>query len=636
MTSTPQVHYLRPNDKVWTPPSIVCFDTETRADVQPDGTEVNRLRNWCVRLVDRRPTDSGKQCDQIDHGVTHDDLADHIEILLKGRGTLWMFAHNLGFDLASSRLLLVLIGRGWEVVDLSADSGTPWVRLRLGGKRLIICDSFSWLPKPLEHIGAAVGIAKPDLPADDDSPKAWRDRCAADVNILTVAMLQLMAWWDDKQLGRWTFTGPSCGWNAMRHTSTVGKIVIDLDPDKVALDREAIHGGIRAVWRHGPQRPGRYVEADIERAYVTAAINLPLPAKRLRIFPTLDVDDRLLASDTVLPVARCRIRTDKPYYPARIGGSQWLPVGEFWTTLTQPEILAARDRGHLIELGTVAFHKAGQSLAPWGRWCDLAASGLDATIPTVATIAAKHWSRAVIGKWSQRKFTRTELGPAPTQSWGYEPAWNATLGVKASLMDIGGKRFLTTADGDGDNAYPAIFAFIEGYTRAAVVALVEALGPGKLLQADTDGILVENLTPDEWVVARAAVHPFRLREKKTYTRVDVRGPQHVLMDGERKFSGVPKSAVGDGANRYTFTQWPSLAAQMSLGDPGGYVTVPGQVKMRPTYAPAWVLADGTTTPVQAYIDGSGTNQIVPWSDSDAADWDTPLGPDQNHVLARLI
>src|SRR5260370_4583531 len=194
------VHYLRPNHAVWSPPSIICLDTETKWEYQGDD-EVHSLRLWCARFTDRRKPKAGAQEDEHDHGFTPGDLALRIHKWCQRRRTVWLYAHNLTFDLLTSDLIAQLDGMGWTVTDFAVDSGAPFARLSRGDCCLTLSDSFSWLPQSLETIGGAVSVPKPALPASDNSDEAWLARCRGAPEIPRGAMPALFELWD---------AGPPC------------------------------------------------------------------------------------------------------------------------------------------------------------------------------------------------------------------------------------------------------------------------------------------------------------------------------------------------------------------------------------------------------------------------------------------
>lgn len=649
------VHYLRPNDKVWTPPALICLDTETYT-VQEGDNEALPLRLWCARYTDRRPPKGKEARDETENGDTAEELAVQLHMWTKDRRTVWLYAHNLHFDLTTSDLVNQLRIFGWQVTDFAVDGGSPFVRMSRSDHHLTICDSWSWLPVRLEDVGAAVSIDKPSLPAEGDTRAAWLRRCEQDVDILSAAMLTLMQWWDDNQLGRWSVTGGASGWNVMRHIEPLQRILVDPDPLKVASDRLAIHGGRRGVWRAGQLPAGRYSELDLERAYTAVCAELPLPVERMTSFESLPVDHPWVTSERHGILARVLLETDTPRWPCRIDGRVWYPVGRFWTVLAGPDIAEASRLGCLREVGAGHMHKLGRALRPWALWCLNAQREDNASVPAVAKITCRHWGRTTVGKWAQRGFERVELGAAPTSTWGFQEAWHHGENVRAAIVDFGGKRWQVTASGECDNAYPAILAWVEAYVRVALGRAIDIIGDDAMVQCDTDGMIVNvrklagdrrfqpnavashvhGLVGTDLAVALAseAAAPLRLREKHTYHNVAVIGPQHVQLDDRRRFAGVPASAEPAEDGKLWARLWPKLAWQMAHGRAGTFLRPAQEYKIAGTYAPAWVLADGRTQPVETAVDAAGCTHLVPWHLTRQRPAGGRLGPDQNRALER--
>lgn len=647
------VHYLRPNDTVWTPPSVICLDTETTQHLEGDD-EVHVMRLWCANFRDRRPPRGQAARDEWDEGISAEDLAHRIHAWTRNRRTIWAYAHNLHFDLSTSDLIGQLRALGYRVTDFAVDGGSPFVRMERGDVNLTICDSFSWLPVALNDIGIAVGIDKPPLPQESDGIGEWLHRCRVDTDILATAMHTLMDWWDRNELGRWTITGGAAGWNVMRHIAPTRRILIDPDPERQAADRLAIYGGKRGAWRTGHLPQGRYAELDLEKAYTVACANMPLPCERMAPFPELPVDHVWVTGERHGIIAEVTVETDVPRWPVRIDGRVWYPVGRFTTTLAGPDIKEAHRLGCLRAIGKGFVHKMGMALMPWARWCLAMIAPGNADTPEVARITGRHWGRSTVGKWAQRGFDRVQLGPAPTHGWDFTEGWNHNQGVRASVVDFGGYRWQVTASGAADNAYPAILAFVEAYVRVALNRAIETFGNGAMVTCDTDGMIVDirklrradgkkytakgnrglaNTAPDDAIAAvNKRIAPFVLREKRAYSDVVVIGPQHMVLDGRRRFAGVPAGAVEDADGRLAAQLWPKLGWQMAHGRPGAFVRPRARYHITGTYAPGWVLLDGSVRPVEAHIRTDGATVLTAWPSTRYALAGGQLGEQQNKAL----
>jgi len=628
-----QIHYLRRNHRTWSPPVLVSFDTETRWLYQGE-SEVHALRLWCARIQQRR-TKAGKQpVAETANGYSGESFARQLDTWVRKHRCVWAYAHNLSFDLAVLDLVSAMEDLGWYIADFALDGAHPFVRLGRGDTRLTIADSHSWLPVPLNAIARALGMTKPELPVADDSDESWLVRCRADTDILHTAMSCLMDWWDDNELGNWTITGAASGWNAMRHTESVDRVLIRPDKGEVEFDRRAIYGGKRYCYRAGNVGSGLWSEVDLIKAYPTTCRDHVLPMERMVEFDSLPVDHSWISSQRHGIVAEVVIRTDVPDYPCRIDGLVWYPVGEFRTVLAGPDIKAARRRGHLVSIGHGWMHKLGRSLKPWAEWVISLQDDDSHNTPEIAKIAARHWGRAVTGKWAQRGFERLELGPAMVPGAHYEEAWDHYANVRASIIDFAGSRWQVTARAETDNAYPAILAWIESYVRVALNDAIHLIGSDNIVYCDTDGFLMRSLSEPALDLYAELQPAYRLRVKKRYDTVTVHGPQHMTLDGESRMAGISRSAVRQADGTLKARQWPNISWQIAHGAPGYYVRPTVRYTLAPSYVPGWITTTGQVVPVEIIGDGNGGQTIAPWSETRYYGTDVVPSPDQSMRLHR--
>lgn len=648
------VHYLRANHGEWTPPHLVALDTETRQATD----ELQVLRCWVASVIARPEGLSDMDTRKDASGDTARGLAAQLDAWSGSRPTMWVYAHNLGFDLAVTRLPVELCAIGWEVSDFAIDGRAPWLRLSKGRKHITLADSWSWVQSSLQVISGIVGITKPPLPDDGDSAEAWLIRCKSDVDILLAMMSTLMDWWSTTGRGRWSVTGAASGWNAYRHTPTPFKVLIDPDEKGVALERRSIYGGRRAVNKVGSLTPGQYVEIDFSRAYTVAAATMPLPIRRMRAFDSMSIDDSRIANDRWGIIAEVTIETDVPRWPVRESGRVWYPVGRFRTTLASPEIADARSRGALLAIHNGHSYQLAPHMETWARWCLDVADENTQGIPGVVRLAAKQWGRSVVGKWAQKRYTKIPLGFAPTAGWGYEQAWMADTHVRASIVDMGGRRYMSFPDGDGENAFPAVLAFIESGVRVALGKAIDAVGSAAFVQCDTDGLLasvadlMRRARSDE---TRAAITrkgedflnviverisevtaPFTLRIKRTYSRVEVIGPQHVKLDGHRRYSGIPGSGEELQDGSIGAWVWPKLSQQMQSRDALGYVQHYQRYRVPRALAAGWITTTGTVLPMEWASLPDGSYGPLRWPQTRWAACGEELATVQTPDVLRLI
>lgn len=650
------IHYLRPNEGEWTPKCVMALDTETYP--VSDDRDIQSLRCWVLSRVDRPNgvTDASSRVDA--SGLNVASLVDAVDMMTKGKDTVWLYAHNLAFDMAVTRLPVMLADRGWKVTDFALDGRAPWIRLAKGRKHLTLADSFGWISRPLEAISSAVGIVKPPLPAIADDIQTWIARCKADVDILLAMMSELMDWWQSSGRGRWSITGAASGWNSFRHTDSPFKVVIDLDSDGTAHDRKAIYGGKRYVNYVGSMQPGGYAEVDFAKAYTVIARDMPLPIRRGNKFTSLDIHDPRVDNDRWGIIAEVEIKTDKPRWPVRHNGRVWYPVGRFKTVLASPDIIAARKLGCLVSIGEGYTYQLAPFMKPWAQWCLNVIDGRDEKAPEVARLAARQWGRTVVGKWAQRGYVKITLGYAISEGWGYEQGWMMNEHTRSSFVDIGGRRYLTYLDGDGENSFPAVLAFVESHVRTRLNDAIDAIGQDAFIQCDTDGMIVSTVdlirrmrkhdTMRESIDRKTDVvkvimerissitSPLEMRVKSTYKRVEIIGPQHIVVDGKRRFAGIPSNGEDIGDGKIGVWIWPRLPYQIASGDHRGYVREYRTYRIPQALASGWIDTSGKVWPVEYELTNDGKNQPLAWNDSRYRYGQATLADTQNKSLIASI
>lgn len=615
---------------------MLVFDTETSAATDGDVT-VQTLQLWCASLTLRHGRTLRPGVAQEYEGQTAEQFADVVDRLGRNKDTLWIFAHNLSFDLTTTRLPVLLLQRGWTLTQHALASDSPWCRLSRGRQHITIADSFSFLPVGVLELGKQVGIGKPELPGRDDI-EAWQRRCRADVAIVSTAITTLMDWWDTNALGNWSLTGASTGWSAMRHRPMAVNVLIDPDDDARAFERAALMGGRREAWVWGKQPHALYSDIDIEHAHLTAAAHMALPYQRADTFESLPLDSFWLRSETLDVMADVEVETDVPRYPVLMPNGVFYPAGRFVTRLAGPEIREALGRGELLRVGRGVVYRVGAHMASWGRWLMAAMDARPPEVPPVVQPALKGWSRSVPGRWAAHTSEVIATYEDDRPGWHIEHgAWGVER-WPVSYLTVGGRQYVLRRDLEGENSFPAVLCWIQSWCRVWLGRLVDALD-GRAIQCNTDGVVINGrLSRRALDRLDSAIAPANVRVKQTAHDVTVLGAQHVILDAERRLSGVPHDADEVKDQHFRYWSWPGMLGQLTDGSPRGFLQ--RQITADLSHIPLnrWRLQNGRTAPVRAYLDGDGRNAIAPWpllwANSEPLTTDPAQHPDLAAALAR--
>lgn len=609
----------------------MVIDTETRPELG-ELAELHKLRWWHARLT-RRHVASPRGAVSIDlAGDTIDALADQVDQAAIAKHSLWVYTHNLGFDLQVTELPELLYRRGWRIVDLGIAGRSPWIRMSHGRRRIVLADSASWLPAPLAEIGELIGVDKPVI--DDWHNASDEDiatRCLADVHILSTAMLSIMQWWDDNDMGRWQWTGPGCGWAAFRHNFLAAKILMDPEPGRMALERQAIYGGRREAYKIGNLGSGRYADLDFQAAYPTIASYLPLPRRPIARVEnmTREVMEKLPVDWDIL--SQCTVTTAIPVVPCRVDGHTVYPIGRFTTVLAGPDIRGAIECGASIELGDTIVYQMEPFLSEWGKWITGIIDGSGQEVPPVVRLMGKHWSRTVIGRFAMHGQRIEDWGDACWPSFHAEPMTDWQTGREVIDLHACGRHIRVFRDAEPENVFPAVTAWVEAECRQQLRRAMDKCPAGTVVQCDTDGFMLawpesaasgassgpDGLTGGDPAAAELApppgiperLGPLSVRVKGLYHSAVILGPQQVTLGSSRRISGVPRGFTDLGQLTYHGWAWPGYTWQLARSEPGVYTRPHVTIALRGPYGTRWVMENGATVPPTVIIK-NGRNTIL--------------------------
>ena len=652
-----QPHYLRENKTERTPHRVLYLDTETRWQ-QQGAEQQHTLRLWAARMVDRdRLSYDAKH--ELDHnGTTAESLAALIDEYAHNRHALWVYAHNLNFDLTVTRLPVELVRLGWHLTSHALATEQPWARLAKRDRHIILADSWSWLPQPLAAIGEALGQRKPELPHNDGDETDWLTRCRGDVAILAAAMEELLWDWEHNGRGNWGITGPTSGWNWMRHVAGRSKCLIEPNPPAAAGEREAISGGRRQCWYRGTLPDHPLVELDAQHAFASVCASTLLPKRRHWRFDSLPIDHVLLGSIERGPVARCRVETETPRYPLQTPGGWFYPRGEFWTVLAGPEINEALERGELREIGAGYMYECGAYMRPWAQQVLQDIDPANEAVSALWKIAAKGFSRSVPGRWAVRVARVAQTRPYYGDGWEMQTGTYGDPPSPMKILSFAGERAYIVRDQDGQNSFPAVLAWIQSVVRVSLSRLIDALGPA-VLSCNTDGLLLDpwlatgslrrwvGERPTDtsslvtaittWLAAHCAPWaPLTYEVRNVLSGGQILSPQHYQLGGERKLAGVPRGARQVGPDAYAFSVWPKLPSQIEHSEPSTYTVRERVVHLAGVPVNGWLYQDGHVEPIDLRPGEPGTGPVLLPPGGGGAWGQHPLSEIQNAWLARQL
>lgn len=523
---------------------------------------------------------------------TPDDLWRWVDERAHTGERMVIVAHNLAYDLRIADVFRCLPALGWKLDRVRLDAEQAQCRWRHGARTIQMIDTMAWFPVALDTIGDEIGRPKPALPANSASRARWVERCTADVEILREAWRRVLWWLYADDLGNWQPTGASQAWATWRHRFMTQRVLVGDDEHVRDLERQAVWCGRSEAWRHGKHADGPYTEWDMQCAYLRVMRDCDVPVRQ--VGHVVEPSRRELARwfDTACVLAHVTVTTDEPVVPmAGPDGIVW-PVGTFDTVVWDPELRLLLDADAKVHVTECCVYQRRPALADFARWLWPLATGDALNVDPVIRRVAKHWSRALIGRFGVRYHVWEPYGATPCNQVGLSTMHDSATGETFRLLSVGDTCMREGDTLEGENAVPSVMGWVMSETRRRLWLTMQRAGLDHVLHVDTDGLLVDAVGHDRLLAEGHA----GLRVKASYDTVEVLAPRQVIYGGQLRAPGVPRRSRRVSADTWVGESWQWLSTALREGNADRVRVSKRRITLHSVDHRRAHLADGATAP----------------------------------------
>lgn len=573
------------------PRAHICLDVEASVRQGCDG-DVHTFRT-AVTTVDRR---SGHGDDWIPTVTTpHVDAEsvwDHVTACCKNRERTVLVSHNLGYSVRVCDAFTHLPSLGWELCHFSLAAGATWLQWKRQGSTLVMVDLMTWLPTTLQNVRNAAGLPVLGTLRSKDSGTSLIGECISDVQVVRSAWLKVIDWLKSEDLGNFRPTGAGQSWSAWRHKMMTHRVLVHDDEDVRAAERRAAWTGRAEAWRFGRQVKGPFVEWDFSCAYARIAQRHEVPVRLIGELSNASAAKVAKAAGSRAVLVVCRVETSAPVVPADHDGRIVWPIGSFQTTVWENELALALSSGAKVEVVRAWLYERAPALKAWADWVlEIVDSPPGAVDPIVRTVA-KHWCRALIGRFGTRYASWEPAGDATGSDASLRHGVHAQSGERSTELEVGGRLFVSGPMMDHRLAAPQVMSWIMAQCRVDLWEAMRAAGLENLLYVDTDSLIVDR--SGDRRLARAGIAG--LRRKARYHSLDVVGTRRLIEDRKLKASGVPREARRLSSRVWSGESWESLQGALNRSGAGSVRVVTRQVRLTDRDQRRRRLRDGSSRP----------------------------------------
>jgi len=599
-------HILDSNVKSESPTECVYFDTETNSTLQPDGSQVLTLKFGMACYT--RKHRGGKWTAGMWYTFADAyDFWNWIDMRTRPGHKLYMFAHNLIFDMTVLHGFTILEGRKWLLIKAIVDDPPTILHYRQGKSSLCLLDTFNWFHSSLKDLGSAMGLPKLDMPDQGASQDAWHAYCQRDVEILRQAMQTYLAFIKDNDLGNFQKTAASQAFSAYRHRFMPYEILIDSNEKALDLARSSYYGGRVEAFFIG-KREGDFYLLDVNSMYPFVMANNSFPTHLRSVYKRVKLGDLPAMLAEHLVVADVDLKTDEPAYPYRTPTGLICPVGQFRTVLPTPELVDALAHFRIVRVHSAAVYDGAQLFEGYVTTLYGLRKSYQAAGNLPFEYLCKLMLNSLYGKFGQRGRVFQDAGIAQTSDAKTWEEWDADTKRFVRYRQFGGLVQTWQNEGESFNSHPAVAAHVTSYARLWLWKLITTAGRQHVFYCDTDSLVVDKSGYDILASAYLGDGLGELKLVKQFSRMTIHGAKDYQFGDKIRIKGIRENATMVSENDFLQDRFGKFKTMVRNGDMDQMVVARQPKHLTRIYSKGFVTASGF---VQPFVFPDDADQFMP-------------------------
>ncbi|MEM4721435.1 MAG: DNA polymerase [Candidatus Methanomethylicaceae archaeon] len=522
------------------PARLVVFDTEAKR-TQLDGEEHQTFALGVARFIqldDELRVIREEECVFEDVDV----FLGFIERHARKNRTLYVFAHNIAYDLELIGLLPKLHERGFSIVDLVMNDPPNYIKAARKDTRIVFVDTFNYWQVSVEAMGKAIGREKGKYEQVEGDREALVEYCRTDVLILAEYLLEYVRFIRKNELGAFKLTLASQAFSAYRAKFMHEEIIVHNDQRALKLERDAYYGGRVECFRIGYFQGQLFYKLDVNSMYpfVMKAFEYPKKLVAYSENVPLSVLEKCLKTHYV--IADVEITTQTPAYPCRVKDRLCFPVGRFRTVLHQSELLIALKENAIKHVFRLAIYEKGLLFGEYVDYFYKIKEEAEQAKNEVQRGFAKILLNSLYGKFGQSGHHTVWMENPGNQRFGRLVGYSERLGRRVETVYLGNKIRVSWNEGESYYSCPSIAGAVTAYARSVLWNYIETANRENVYYCDTDSLIVNNDGFARLVDFIDKTKIGFLKVEAISDRLTIYGLKDYVFGEQIKHKGIPKTA----------------------------------------------------------------------------------------------
>ncbi len=549
-------HCLKREKTLAIPRHLIFFDVETKQERLTNGTVTQRFYlGWVCYYQRPYNRNLGKVEWQYFTDIFSfwQFIFNHTEKKRK----LWCLARNLVFD-------FTLVG-GWKYLRRADyklkffhDSGcTSIISVKNKQSSIVFLDVMNWFVESLAKTGDRIGIPKLKIDFETCSDDYLSMYCKRDVEIELENFKRLIQFLEANSISRLCYTRGSTAMAAYLFGHYHKRIWIHNNKEAIDLERDSYRGGRNECFYLGELNNENYYSVDVNSLYPFVMRNNVYPVKYVKKVENIDIQAFGYEINAFSCVAKVLVKTNVPAYAVRRKRTIF-PVGQFWVTLTTPELKYALDHNHILEIRRCVFYEQADIFKTYvDRFYSLRQEFKAAGVAEYEELCKKMLN-SLYGKFGQKAELWEKIGECPNEPDRVELCFQVGVNGVKMIRYLLGEIFELTGHEECFNSFPAIAAHVAAFGRMYLYKLMKQAGSGNYFYCDTDSLIVNEagLRNLEKELDEKKLGGLKIDE--SMERLTIKGLKDYVTPCKTVVKGIRKNAcmIRDGV--YQQEQWPSF------------------------------------------------------------------------------
>lgn len=585
---------IKANHSISRPTHILYIDTETK-HVDKDTTQYHRM-DYAWTCYQHVRNDREQQSEDWRFWNKTKELCKYIDSKVFDKTTLYIFGHNVFFDLQVSDFFYYFTRWGWRL-EFLYDKALTYILVIKDKTRTIKCISTTnYFPHTLEKLGKMLNLPKFDVDFDKSTRKELIDYCYRDVEICKAAIEHYIKFIDTHDLGAFRMTRSSQAFGAYRHRFMSKSICVHRDEELDNFERLSYFGGRTECFRIGEIRHGPFVSFDINSMYPFVMKTYRYPVRYLTTVKNIDEDHLKYIMNKYCVLGEIAVDTDEPVYAYRRDNKVIFPIGTFRANVCSEGLRYAYNNKHLVEIKKLLVYEKDWIFQEYVDYFYPIKQQYKQDDNKIMERISKDFLNSLYGKFGQKRDLVESVESIDYDGYNREEIYDLVTGKTETITQLFNTQTITYGSESTKNSMVAIAAHVTEYARFLLWKMIKTVGTDNMLYCDTDSLKIRrrhahllNQYLDESKLGM-------LKNEGEFNKFVIYGAKYYETEDYTKIKGVPKHAEKVGPYTYRYNQFMGQSSHLRLSINRWFKVTEVIKKAQPQYNKGRVLKGGKVRP----------------------------------------